>query len=303
MSTLYRGFLPQHTSSTHRVFAVVDHGDGETVQALATFPTAQRANTVTDLLNLLAAGYPPEGTRERLVAALDAEPGPVRASVTAILDVLESNPYALTLDLRRRETAGFASFLITGCPEGGCGTCTACGDDCLDCPACDTDGCGTCIAPVITPRTALLLHAAGDILSDEIRMAVEDPDGWDAFPPFFSHLSAVAVDGFRSAFLDLAADLAHGVEPHPRTMAEEIALHLMTDRAQVDLELGVFDDELKQLPESSADYDWEAILDVLYQDSDYVGLMGNPGKLHAKTVVALFERFNNMPERPYTSPS
>jgi hypothetical protein len=29
--------------------------------------------------------------------------------------------------------------------------------------------------------------------------------------------------------------------------------------------------------------------------------MGNPGKLHAKTVVSLFEQFDNMPERPYAT--
>lgn len=92
--------------------------------------------------------------------------------------------------------------------------------------------------PVITPRTALILHTAAEILSDEVMAALEDPDGWDEFPPFFRHLSPVAVERFRTAFLDLAADLAHGVEPHPRTNAEEMALHLMTDRATVELELG-----------------------------------------------------------------
>ena len=46
------------------------------------------------------------------------------------------------------------------------------------------------------------------------------------------------MERFRTAFLDLAADLAHGAEPHPRTNAEEMALHLMTDRATVEFELG-----------------------------------------------------------------
>jgi hypothetical protein len=155
--------------------------------------------------------------------------------------------------------------------------------------------------PVITPRTALLLHAAAEMLSDEVGEALEDPDSWEEFPPFFRHLSPAAADRFRTAFLDLAADLAHGAEPHPHTNAEEIALHLMTDRANVELELGSFDDDLKQLPESAADYGWEAILDVLYQDSDYTMLMANAGKLPADTVVAFFEPFNNIPERPYVS--
>lgn len=38
MRTIYHGFLPQQTASTHRVFAIVDHGGGETVEALATSP-------------------------------------------------------------------------------------------------------------------------------------------------------------------------------------------------------------------------------------------------------------------------
>ncbi|MDG4834202.1 hypothetical protein O7627_33600 [Solwaraspora sp. WMMD1047] len=301
MKTIYHGFLPQHTASTHRVFVIVDHGGGETVEALATFPTAERADTVADLLNLLTVGNPPELTRDRLLAAVDAEPGPVRASVTSILDDLDTNTHALAVHLRRRATAGFASFPVTGCPTGGCDTCTTCGQACLDCAACDSGECGACMPPVITPRTALLLHAAAEILSDEVTEALEDPGGWQEFPPFIRHLSPVAVDRFRTALLDLAADLAHGAEPHPRTNAEEIALHLMTDRATVELELGAFDDDLKQLPESTADYDWEGILDALFQDSDYAMLMANPGKLNAKTVVSLFEPFDNMPERPYAA--
>ncbi|MEU2615049.1 hypothetical protein ABZ570_26220 [Micromonospora sp. NPDC007271] len=97
---------------------------------------------------------------------------------------------------------------------------------------------------VITPRTALLLHAAAEILSDEVRISAKDPDGWCDFPPFVQHLSPVAADSFRTAILNLAADLAHGVEPHPRIDAEETALHLMTDRADGILELGTFDGEL-----------------------------------------------------------
>ncbi|GAA2223148.1 hypothetical protein ACFY2R_28100 [Micromonospora olivasterospora] len=301
MKTVYHGFLPQHTASTHRVFAVVDHGGGETVEALATFPTAERADTIADLLNLLTAGHPPERTHDRLLAALDAEPGPVRASVTSILDTLSHNKHALAAHLRRRTAAGIASFSVSGCPSGGCGTCTTCSEGCLDCPACDSGECDTCMAPVITPRTALLLHATAEIFSDEVRMTAKDPDGWYDFPPFVQHLSPEAANRFRTAFLNLAADLAHGIEPHPRTNAEEIALHLMTDRANVILELGTFDDELERLPESTADYDWEGILDVLFQDDDYAGLMAHRGKLPAKTVVSMFERFDNMPERPHAA--
>ncbi|BCL14606.1 hypothetical protein [Micromonospora sagamiensis] len=301
MKTIYHGFLPQHTASTHRVFAIVDHGGGETMEALATFPTAERADTVADLLNLLTVGHPPERTRDRLLAALDAEPGPVRAAVTSILDALDTNPHALAVHLRRRATAGFASFPVTGCPTGGCDTSMTCADGCLDCAACDSGECDTCMPPVITPRTALLLHTAAEILSDEVTAALENPDGWEAFPPFFRHLPPAAVERFRTAFLDLAADLTHGAEPHPRTNAEEMALHLMTDRATAELELGAFDKDLEQLPETTADYDWEGILDTLFQDSDYTMLMTNPGKLHAKTIASLFHPFDDMPERPYTT--
>ncbi|MDG4794977.1 hypothetical protein [Micromonospora sp. WMMD1082] len=303
MKTIYHGFLPQHTASTHRVFTVVDHGGGETVEALATFPTAERADTIADLLNLLTAGHPPAQTRDRLLAALDAEPGPVRTSVTSILDALGSNRHALAGHLRRRTAAGIASFSTNGCPADGCGTCTRCGEGCLECPACDSAECYDCVPPVITPRTARLLHAAAVILSDEIRMAVKDPIGWEEFPPFVRRLPPEAMDQFRMAFLNLAADLAHGAEPHPRTNAEEVALHLMTDRANVLLELEVFDDDLERLPESTADYDWEGILDDLFQDNDYAALLAHRGKPAAKTVVSMFERFDNMPDRPYAASS
>jgi hypothetical protein len=160
--------------------------------------------------------------------------------------------------------------------------------------------CYTCMAPVITPRTALLLHAAAEILSDEVSGAMGDLDIWD-LPPFVKHLSPAALEQFRTAFLALATDLAHGAESHPRTNAEEIALHLMIDRANVVLELGSFDDELERLPESAADYDWEGILGDLFQDDDYTGLMAHRGKLPAKEVASLFERFHNMPARPYAT--
>ncbi|ROT33439.1 hypothetical protein [Micromonospora sp. HM5-17] len=300
MKMTYHAFLPQHTAGTHRVFAVVDHGAGETVEALATFPTAERADTIADLLNLLTAGHPPELTRDRLLAALEAEPGPVRASVTSMLDAIRPSRYLLAVQLQRRATAGIASFPVNGCPAGGCGTCTTCGGGCLDCPACDSGECETCIAPVITPRTARLLYVAAELLSDQLSGIMGDLDMW-GFPPFVKQLSPVTLAQFRTAFLALATDLAHGVEPHPRTNAEEIALHLMTDRANVELETGVFDDELERLPESAADYDWEGILESLFQDNDYAGLLAYRGKLPAKEVVSLFERFDNMPARPYAT--
>ncbi|GAB3967042.1 hypothetical protein GCM10027615_15680 [Plantactinospora veratri] len=101
------------------MLAVVDHGIGETVEALATFPTAERADTIADLLNLLTVGHPPAQTRDRLLAALDAEPGPVRTSVISILDSLGPNRHALAARLRRRTTAGIASFPGTSCPSEG----------------------------------------------------------------------------------------------------------------------------------------------------------------------------------------
>ncbi|MEV4629765.1 hypothetical protein AB0J90_26220 [Micromonospora sp. NPDC049523] len=80
-----------------------------------------------------------------------------------------------------------------------------------------------------------------------------------------------------------------------------MALHMMTDRAIVELELGSSDDELERLPESAADYDWEGVLDAFFQDNDYAGLMTSRGKLPAKEVANLFERFDNMPDRPYAT--
>ncbi|MFF3867124.1 hypothetical protein [Micromonospora sp. NPDC001898] len=303
MNPTYHGFLPQHTASTHRVFAIVDHGKGETVEALATFPTAERADIIADMLNLLTVEHPPELTRDRLLAALAVEPGPVRASVTSVLDALRPSRLALAVRLRRRITAGIASFPVSGCPSGGCSTCTTCGDGCLDCPACESSECDACLMPVITPRTALLLHAAAEILSDELSGVIGDPEILADFPPFVQHLNPAAVDLFGTAFLNLATDLAHGQEPQPRTSAEEVALHLMTDRANALLETDTFEDEVTQLPESSADYDWDGILDVMFEDDDYAGLMAYRGKLPAKEVASLFERFDSMPKRPYATAS
>ncbi|RNH87201.1 hypothetical protein EEZ25_34365 [Micromonospora aurantiaca] len=75
----------------------------------------------------------------------------------------------------------------------------------------------------------------------------------------------------------------------------------MTDRANVELELGSFDDMLERLPESATDYDWDGVLDELFQDNDYTGLMAYRGRLPAEEVTTLFERFDNMLERPYAA--
>jgi len=100
----------------------------------------------------------------------------------------------------------------------GCGTCKTCGDGCVDCPACDSGDCDTCLPPVIKPRTALLLHIAAVVLSDEVSGGMGDLEIFD-FPPYTWRLVPAALGQFRTAFLALAADLAHGFEPHRGTNA------------------------------------------------------------------------------------
>lgn len=113
-----------------------------------------------------------------MLATLDAEPGPVaprspRSSMTSTTTLM---PWPCTCDASDRRIRQFA---VTGCPTGERDTCTM---------------------PVITPRTALLLHPAAEILSDEVTAALGDPDGWDELLAFFPHFFPVADGAVPSRF-------------------------------------------------------------------------------------------------------
>jgi len=116
------------------------------------------------------------------------------------------------------------------------------------------------------------------------------------------------------AYDDLAADLAAGDWPLPRCPAEELALDLILEEAPADAGhgwTGLDEAALDSLPGHPDDLDWDAMPDVLFQDTDILHL-SEPGldgiddphdALNAQMAIgdyrpaAWFETFANMQPR------
>src|SRR6266540_3732168 len=84
----YLAFLPMHTPSKHRVLAVVDRGDGEVVEAVATFPDPAAAVALAEgLTGVLLRQVDADA---RIAAALTDAPDSVRSAVTTLVANLAS---------------------------------------------------------------------------------------------------------------------------------------------------------------------------------------------------------------------
>ncbi|MFF8618630.1 hypothetical protein [Streptomyces sp. NPDC015350] len=138
----------------------------------------------------------------------------------------------------------------------------------------------------LTPRTAAVLRLAGEELSalawQEVTALGDEPLSYGA-GGVFGRLPAITLRRDRQwrrqmarAFDDLAADLGMtgraGVEP--RCTAEEMALHLMIDRARsiTANRPNAVRDLVADLPAHRADYDWEGCSDELFEDHDVLML-------------------------------
>ncbi|MEV7157263.1 hypothetical protein AB0N77_21990 [Streptomyces misionensis] len=139
---------------------------------------------------------------------------------------------------------------------------------------------------VLTARTAAVLRLAGEELSalawQEVAALGDEPLPRGA-GGVFGQLPAITLrrDGqwrrqMARAFDDLAGDLQAPGETWlgPRCTGEEMALHLMIDRARsitTNRPSGVRG-LVADLPHSSADYDWEGCSDDLFEDHDVLML-------------------------------
>lgn len=147
---------------------------------------------------------------------------------------------------------------------------------------CDREECPDCESWMLTPRTADILYSALSMMADEAYDDVENgnrpvtgkDDAWMFFgalprvtwqmPVQWRRLMARACD-------DLAGDLAAGRKPHPRCLAEEVALFLaLESEAQVHLEMTQDreDADHEGLPAHRDDYTWDFCLDILFEDHD-----------------------------------
>jgi len=153
--------------------------------------------------------------------------------------------------------------------------------------SCAKDSCQACSGFQITPRTAAVLWAVGQILADQAYDDIEDygddpvadDNNWAVFgryPRLTWTQNAVWRRQAARAYDDLAADLLAGHWPTPRSPAEEMALHLILRDAPAAVDdnwAGLGDDT--PLPTHTDDFAWDLALDALFQDTDILTLF-NP---------------------------
>lgn len=259
--TMYKLFLPHHTPARSRVFAVVDRGSGEVLEAVATFDTAAKANLITDALNLiLQCGlykYP------ILDAAVEGLPPAVRAAILQARDLAMNSlseytdHRGLLEGTRRKVLAGLHQHPL---PPA--------------CPSCDLpgrtdasvvgrgrasgrDGCGLCAEWVgtITPRSAAVLHHAAVELHALLQamLMLNDlrdwPAGlWQQDGRFYRQLV--------KRFEWLGNGLARGLPPESDSVADQIVLVLCLRYAATVTDI---DRLIAQLTPSRFDLDWDGI--------------------------------------------
>lgn len=141
---------------------------------------------------------------------------------------------------------------------------------------------------VLSPRTALALWEAADNLCHLACQDITDfgsapysPDDglwWQVFcryPNITWRQDELWRQHAAWAFSDLAAALAAGEWPRPQTAAEEMALWLSIEDAEIrvdgDLYGGLLD-YLEALPTHENDYAWEDCRDYLFDDHDILFL-------------------------------
>jgi hypothetical protein len=160
-------------------------------------------------------------------------------------------------------------------------------------PTCDhpverEQRCEQCEDFLISPRTAAVLATAFTALADECQMDIEEHgdnpvehDGtwacFDELPRITWWQDAQWRARFAQAADELLADLISGHEPRPRCRGEEMVLHLALRGAKRVVDM-MNDSEryrstvIGTLPEHRQDYDWDACVDSLLEDSDILFL-------------------------------
>lgn len=143
---------------------------------------------------------------------------------------------------------------------------------------CNDEECERC-SWTLTPRTAMVLWSTCRLLADQSYDDINEfgncpVDPKTAFvlcdlPPIAQHTDAAWRYQFAPAFSDLATDLEGGRWPLPRCIAEEVALHLVLERADGMASESTVETRVLGLPEHEDDFDWDMCSEVFFQDHDF----------------------------------
>jgi hypothetical protein len=279
MNTIsYEAFLPHHTASKHRVMAIThDVGQHTQLHAIATVSDALTARQLADALNSRLLDR--RNHSARVDAALTGLSDSVRAAVTQLpIDPKHAHTgrTPLAAHIYTDPIDGILLFPTKACEPGQCQACTDCANDCRDCE--------NCLPPGLTPRTAYALTVAGSILADTCYDAVDDGTRVPSAEriqllPLPMALRAQDDEFIRRiarCFDDLTQDIEDGLTPQPCDLAEQLALQLMLDDAELlhaDQE-DFLAESTQELPVSRHDYDFATLYSVLFEDDDHAGLIG-----------------------------
>jgi len=149
---------------------------------------------------------------------------------------------------------GVERFPVTACGSADpCPVCHDCATDCADCVLCAQEACPRCRVPDLTPRTATMLVVAGLTLAGDLRATM-----LASARPVFRHQLA-------RAFETMTQQLERGERPEPRSLIEQLCLHLMI-RYATDLACDIGETLCANLPYSVYDYYFYRLYDTLLPD-------------------------------------
>jgi hypothetical protein len=275
----YLAFLPMREPGGHRVVAIVDGEDGEVLEAIATFSDPVSAIALADALT--GAVLRQDTAKRRIDAVVQRASTDVRATVDAILTASGNGRAGtrtiLAAALRRPVMAGFNHFPTRGCPPS-CEVCAAlCLNECHECGTCGEGRCATCTTPVITPRTAKVMHHCATLLADEVfdeadtRRLAHEVSQSAALPPVARAQGPAFYRRMARAYDDIASDLVTGRRPQPSCIAENIALTTTVDMASEVCDEFINDGliAMDDVATSAHDFTWGTLRDVLVQDEDH----------------------------------
>ncbi|MTD58840.1 hypothetical protein [Amycolatopsis pithecellobii] len=297
MSREVLAFVPQHTTTKSRIMAIVDKGRGHEIDAVTTVDWPHEAVALCNILNAAERGH------EQVSGLWAALPASARASLAQARDqrvnVDDARFELATLFITPLTVPSVPEpdpdipwaelFPTTGCPAGGCDTCTGCpahakarGEDtsvnqcgpggscsCVTAESDDEEPCA-CTFLSIGPRWAAAIHQslaeAASILverAEDLMWGVEGPavgfpGSLAAQPPeFFVRLAQTCID--------LCNRLTSGRPPIPDTLADLLMLDEAA-RSYLDsfvgnngLDIEDIKQEWPHLPEAPGDFELDAL--------------------------------------------